>query len=37
MLEFKVMDLINPEKKLISRHPYWLREGYVEEIYAENS
>jgi len=34
--EFRVIDIFKPTKILKYRYPFWLREGYVEELYVEN-
>jgi hypothetical protein len=31
---FRVIDIEQPHRKLKSRYPFWLRAGYVEEVYA---
>ena len=31
--DYRVFDLEQPHRKLIYRYPFWLRDGYVEELY----
>lgn len=33
--EFRVLDIVQPHKTLKYRYPFWLRDGYVEELYVE--